>query len=295
MRRLALLAAVGAALMGCGAESSPGVVLQPMDPRLANVYLQVRAPTGVPNPIWRLLSRSVSSTGAPSGFTVARAPHGHKDCSFTHKVPSDTLRSLRKYQGRQIGLAVYGDGRIARVVCQRLSSERVWEGERLYRIPSSSMEPTLECAKGGGIPGCSGRGNDLVVVRLNGITDVRRRDVVLFTTSRAAALRCGEAGVFVKRVIGLPGETVHEDEHGVLAVDGKRLAEPYIPKAARLADSLHFGGTWHVPSRRYFVLGDNRAQSCDSRTWGSVPARSVIGPVVKILRGGEVLRPAGVR
>jgi signal peptidase I len=221
--------------------------------------------------------------------------HGRKDCSFTRKVPSDTLPSLSKYEGRRIGLAVYGDGRIARVVCRRLSSERVWEGERLYRIPSSSMEPTLECAKGGGIPGCLGRENDLVVVRLNGVADIRRRDVVVFTTSREAALRCGEAGVFVKRVIGLPGETVHEDEHGVIAVEGRRLAEPYIPRTARLADSLHFGRTWHVPARKYFVLGDNRAESCDSRTWGSVPARSIIGPVIQILRDGKALRPAGTR
>jgi signal peptidase I len=295
MRRLALVAVVGAVLVGCAGESPPGVVLKPTDPQLAGIYLQVRAPSGVPNPIWRVLSRSVGSTGAPSGFTVAPAAHGPKDCSFTHKVPRNTLPSLRRYEGQRIGLAVYGSGRFARVVCQRLSSERVWEGERLYRIPSSSMEPTLECAKSGGIPGCLGRGNDLVVVRLNGVTDVRRRDIVVFTTSKAAALRCGEVGVFVKRVIGLPGETVHEDEHGLIAVDGKRLAEPYIPKAARLADSLHFGGTWHVPARRYFVLGDNRAESCDSRTWGSVPGRSVIGPVVQILRGGKALRPAGVR
>ena len=44
---------------------------------------------------------------------------------------------------------------------------------------------------------------------------------------------------------------------------------------------------WQIPQGSYFALGDNRAESCDSRVWGSVPARNVIGPVVKVLRGGQ--------
>jgi signal peptidase I len=48
--------------------------------------------------------------------------------------------------------------------------------------------------------------------------------------------------------------------------------------------------TWHVPRGTYFALGDNRAESCDSRVWGPVPARNVIGLVVKVLRGRETLQ-----
>jgi signal peptidase I len=92
--------------------------------------------------------------------------------------------------------------------------------------------------------------------------------------------------MFVKRVIGLPGETVHEDAHGFIDVDGTRLSEPYVQRAARLQDSMHFGHTWHVQRGTYFVLGDNRPQSCDSRAWGGVPKRNVVGPVVKIERSG---------
>ena len=97
-------------------------------------------------------------------------------------------------------------------------------------------------------------------------------------------MKCGEGGTFVKRLIGLPGETVHEDDHGFIDINGKRLTEPYIPRADRGRDSAFSGKTWHVPKGDYFVMGDNRAASCDSRVWGFVPARNIIGPVVKIIR-----------
>jgi len=97
------------------------------------------------------------------------------------------------------------------------------------------------------------------------------------------AVKCGEGGTFIKRVIGVSGDTVHEDHKGFIEINGKRLTEPYLSADRRLADTAHFGQTWHVPNGNYF-MGDNRAQSCDSRVWGSVPARNVIGPVTKIIR-----------
>jgi signal peptidase I len=90
----------------------------------------------------------------------------------------------------------------------------------------------------------------------------------------------------VKRLIGLPGDTVHEDGQGRISIRSPgsgtwvKLNEPYVSAQERLADSAHFDKTWHVPEGEYFMLGDNRRGSCDSRSWGSVPRSSLIGPVV---------------
>jgi signal peptidase I len=156
-----------------------------------------------------------------------------------------------------------------------------------YRIPSSSMEPTLNCAKGPANPGCLGNSSDRVLacrICLD-FSSPSRGDIVVFNTPSEAALKCGEGGTFVKRVIGLPGETVHEDTKGFISIKKPgssafvKLKEPYLPAKNRLADSQHFGQSWTVPANSYFMMGDNRAESCDSRTWGAVPRNKLIGIV----------------
>ena len=116
--------------------------------------------------------------------------------------------------------------------------------------------------------------------------DVKRGDILAFRTPPLALVKCGAGGLFIKRVIGLPGETLREDSHGLVFVDGKKLNEPYVEPDRRLADTVNFGKTWRVPQGDYFFIGDNRAQSCDSREWGSVPSANLIGKVVRIRRGG---------
>jgi len=157
-----------------------------------------------------------------------------------------------------------------------------------YRIPSSSMEPTLNCAKGPLNPGCLGDSSDRVLacrICLDFGHNPSRGDIVVFNTPSSAALKCGEGGTFVKRVIGLPGDVVHEDHKGNIWIKSPgsptfvKLKEPYISKQDRLADSQHFGITRRVPAGEYFMMGDNRANSCDSRTWGSVPRDKLIGIV----------------
>jgi signal peptidase I len=149
----------------------------------------------------------------------------------------------------------------------------VFEAEvaKPFRVPSGSMEPTLHCARPGS--NCTGTFNDRVVAdRLAyRFSDPRRGQIVVFRAPRNA---CGVGGTFVKRLIGRPGETVVERD-GAVFVDGKRLAEPYVEP--RLRD--HMSGTWHVPAGHYFFLGDDRANSCDSRMWGSVPRSALVGPV----------------
>jgi len=157
-----------------------------------------------------------------------------------------------------------------------------------YRIPSSSMENGLNCATPGA--GCLGSTDDRVLaLRLEyDFTSPQRGQVVVFTAPPTAS-KCapGDGGTtFVKRIIGLPGETVHEDDRGFIwirepgAATSTELTEPYVQPAYRRADGNHFDQTWHVPSGEYFMLGDNRGMSCDSRTWGAVPRGNLIGPVV---------------
>jgi len=153
----------------------------------------------------------------------------------------------------------------------------VFEAEvaKPYRIPTSSMEPTLHCARPGAW--CEGRFSDRVVVNRLAYRfgDPKRGDIVVFNAPAAAKKTCGEGGTYVKRLNGLPGETVTE-KHGVISIDGRPLSENY----ALHPRSDPTTGTWHIPKGNYFFVGDDRAHSCDSRSWGVVPRSSLIGPVL---------------
>jgi len=157
-----------------------------------------------------------------------------------------------------------------------------------YRIPSASMENTLYCARPA--DGCTGSTSDRVLVNRLAYrfeSPQRGQIVVFHAPSRANLCAPGDGGTtFVKRLIGLPGETVREDHKGFIWIQRPgtstwtRLAEPYLSRTARLDDSADFGKSWQVPEGDYFMLGDNRGDSCDSRRWGAVPRSSLIGPVI---------------
>ncbi|MHB8643234.1 MAG: signal peptidase I [Gaiellaceae bacterium] len=148
-----------------------------------------------------------------------------------------------------------------------------------YRIPSSSMEPTLHCARPAS--GCESHFSDRVLACrfCYWFHSPRRGDIVVFRVPDIAKVRCGAGGVFVKRIIGLPGETWSEKE-GIVYINGKKLNEPYIKP-----DRRDFQTSPHpivIDPAHYFMMGDNRASSCDSRVWGTVPRANIIGNVFAI-------------
>ncbi|WP_010579838.1 signal peptidase I [Liquorilactobacillus vini] len=100
---------------------------------------------------------------------------------------------------------------------------------------------------------------------------------------------------YVKRVIGMPGDTIEYRNDGQLYINGKRMPQSYITRKQRTSGTLHLtpelseakgvtlgtGKSFKVPQNEYFVLGDNRKDSNDSRYYGFVP-KSKIDGVVKV-------------
>ncbi len=103
-----------------------------------------------------------------------------------------------------------------------------------------------------------------------GIEDIHRGDLVVFWYPG------DQTKSYIKRVIGTPGDTVWIDR-GAVFLNGKRLVEEYVPE--RYRDSLSMPPRT-VEADHYFVLGDHRNSSNDSRAWGLVPRSCIYGKAV---------------
>lgn len=133
-------------------------------------------------------------------------------------------------------------------------------------IPSGSMLPTLEI-------------NDRLIVEKVSyhFNDPQRGDIVVFSpTDRLRQDNPSLRDAFIKRIIGLPGETV-EITNGQVLINGEPIEENYIPE--EYAPDYEWGPAV-VPDGEYLVLGDNRNNSYDSHFWGYVPERNIIGRAV---------------
>ena len=151
--------------------------------------------------------------------------------------------------------------------------------EEELEVVGASMEPTLHCAKPGA--GCHAEHRDNVVVRDE--KKIQRREIVAFRVGAKARRMCGAGGLFVKRVVGRAGDVVSFRD-GAVYVNGTRLSEHYANGPTAPGEA---GVEVRVPLNHVFVLGDNRAQSCDSRVWGPLAVRKVIGVAYEIERGSR--------
>jgi signal peptidase I len=143
-----------------------------------------------------------------------------------------------------------------------------------YSIPSGSMEPTLQV-------------NDRILVdKLSyDLHGVGRGDIIVFATPKNEDCAGPRVANLVKRVIGLPGDTISLAQNDV-DVDGRSFPEPWLPAQAEhdtypgpssLGYALH--RSFRVPAHDVYVMGDNRMESCDSRYWGPIPESSIVGKV----------------
>ena len=141
-----------------------------------------------------------------------------------------------------------------------------------FYIPSDSMVPTLKT-------------NDRVIVNKLSyhLHAVHRGDIVVFKTPKGSDGNPIDPTIkdLVKRVIGLPGETVAERD-GQILINGKVLKESYLP-ARTISNCASFAAqcfpTGPLPANRYWVMGDNRPNSRDSRYFGSIPKSEIVGRV----------------
>ncbi len=133
-----------------------------------------------------------------------------------------------------------------------------------FSIPSRSMTPTLMVR------------DRLLVEKLSyGYREVKRGEIIVFKVPKTITqYEEHKMEDFVKRVIGLPGETL-EIRENIVYINGKKLDEPYLPKGTATSQPQRLV----IPIDEYFVMGDNRTDSYDSRFWGTVPRDHIVGRV----------------
>jgi signal peptidase I len=261
---------------GRGAPATEPVIVPPPPPAPPLTPQADRPASSTPEPMGSgggsLAYAGSSSVGvltrpAPPGARPKRQPTERDAVDWTTRAEpqeapadSDTIR-------RQLALPVRrvaGWGATVALMVGMWFIIRLFLFQSFY-IPSPSMAPVLE------------PGDRVLVSKLSyRLHDVHRGDIVVF--KRPPALTPVQAGPevkdLVKRVIGLPGDTV-EARDGQMIVNGTALKEPYIAKGGVTSPVA----PTHIPPNHFWVMGDNRSVSEDSRYFGSVSGSLIVGRV----------------
>lgn len=163
---------------------------------------------------------------------------------------------------KQIFKELLGTGLYCLVVCLAILLLITYVGQRT-RVEGESMEPTLQ------------NGDNLIVDKISyRFHDPERYDIIVFRPFE------NEKGTyFIKRIIGLPGETIQIGEDGSIYIDGEKLYEAYGKEVIRPETIGRAAEPITLGDDEYFVMGDNRNNSGDSRSLavGNVHRRQIIG------------------
>jgi signal peptidase I len=128
-------------------------------------------------------------------------------------------------------------------------------GLQPVKVEGIAMSPTLN------------HGDKIFITRK--VEDIKRGDIVIFFFPRDTSKS------FIKRVVGLPGEMIRIDERGQVYINGSRIEEPYVdPDRNQHTRSMP---EQVIKADHYFVIGDNRDASNDSRNWGQLPRSLIYG------------------
>jgi signal peptidase I len=133
-----------------------------------------------------------------------------------------------------------------------------------FEVPTLSMFPTLQ------------KGDRMLVLKVGYTID---RGSILVFDQPPRDTDDPDHEDLVKRVIGLPGNTIWSRGNSVY-IDGKALSEPWLPKNTSLGQAIP---RQTVPTGEYFMMGDNRSDSFDSRDWGDLPRSLVVGEVLVVI------------
>ncbi len=199
-----------------------------------------------PQPVYGAVA-SGPPGGSPPG-TVVQAPGQPAGSGGARKHRSSGLRSAVEW-AVIIAVALLGALIIRTVLFQA------------FFIPSASMNPTLKV-------------HDRILVNKLSyhLHPVHRGDIVVFKRSPDMA----EEGIkdLVKRVIGLPGETIQSAPDGQVEINGQILSEPYLVPGINMGPPIQ---KQLIPAGEYFVMGDNRDDSADSRVFGPIRRSQIVG------------------
>ncbi len=216
-----------------------------------------------------------TQAGAPYGVTTEPASGGASGAGLDGRDPAPAAETAAERSRRRRRVLIEWAVILAAVVlCTVLLRTYVVQS---FWIPSVSMSPTLQV------------GDRVIVDKLSyRIHDVHRGDIVVFARPPLESQAYAD---LVKRVIGLPGETISSKD-GHVYIDGKRLSEPWLPPGpdsytgALPGDpypQYNLPGPVKIPPGEYYVMGDNRTDSEDSRFFGPIPKSLIVGHAVAVV------------